>query len=177
MPPKPDNTSMASNTPRRSHQSPHSWHIHRNLCLIHIHLCPFPSAKRKTIHKHLWLHWLKFMTISSAKRKFIYEHLWLHWWSFLTKKKREAQNHLWTFIASLIEIYDHFQREAQIHLWTFMASFMIIFDPKKARSAKHLWLHWWSFLTKKSRITRIHPRYPSEAFRQFMTLHSTYKTK
>ena len=49
-------------------------------------------------------------------------------------------------MASLIEIYDHFQREAQIHLWTFMASFMIIFDPKKAQSAKHLWLiddHFW----------------------------------
>ena len=54
-----------------------------------------------------------------------------------------------TFIeiyGSFIYIYDHFQREAQIHLWTFMASFMIIFDPKKARSAKHLWLiddHFW----------------------------------
>ena len=54
-----------------------------------------------------------------------------------------------TFIeiyVSFIYIYAHFQREAQIHLWTFMASFMIIFDPKKARSAKHLWLiddHFW----------------------------------
>ena len=134
MPPKPDNTSTASNTPRRSHQSPHSWHIHRNLCLIHIHLCPFPSAKRKTIHKHLWLHWLKFMTISSAKRKtiyehlllhwlkfmtissakrkFIYEHLWLHLWLFLTPKKREAQN-----------IYD---------------SLMIIFDKKSHESPESI---------------------------------------
>ena len=75
-------------------------------------------------------------------------------------------------MSSLIEIYDHSQREAQNHLWPFMASLMIIFDPKKKviddkknfcviydhsqREAQiyfiydHLWLHWRSFLTKKS---------------------------
>ena len=45
--------------------------------------------------------------------------------------QREAQIHSWTFMSSLIEIYDHSQREAQIHLWSFIASLMIIFDPKK----------------------------------------------
>ena len=61
-------------------------------------------------------------------------------------------------MASLIEIYDHFQREAQIHLWTFMASLMIIFDQKK-REAQNIYDfiddHFWQ---KKSRITRIHPK-------------------
>lgn len=84
----------------------------------------------------------------------------IHSWTFMSSLieiydhfQREAQNHSWTFMASLIEIYDHSQREAQIHLWTFMASLMIIFDQKKREAQKnedHLWLHWWSFLTKKS---------------------------
>ena len=50
-------------------------------------------------------------------------------------------------MSSLIEIYDHFQREAQIHLWTFMASFMIIFAPQKREAQNiydfiddHFWL-------------------------------------
>ena len=34
-------------------------------------------------------------------------------------------------MSSFIIIYDHSQREAQIHLWSFIASLMIIFDPKK----------------------------------------------
>lgn len=38
--------------------------------------------------------------------------------------------------VSFMNIYDHFQREAQNHLWTFMASLMIIYDQKKARSVK-----------------------------------------
>lgn len=57
-------------------------------------------------------------------------------------------------MSSFIIIYDHSQREAQIHLWTFIASLMIIFDQKSAKRKTiydHLWLHWWSFLTKKKR--------------------------
>ena len=58
-------------------------------------------------------------------------------------KKREAQNNV-----SLIEIYDHSQREAQIHSWTFLASLMIIFDQKSAKrkNKEHLYLidaHFW----------------------------------
>ena len=85
----------------------------------------------------------------------------IHSWTFMSSLieiydhfQREAQNHSWTFMASLIEIYDHSQREAQIHLWTFIASLMIIFDQKSAKRKtiyEHLWLHWWSFLTKKKR--------------------------
>ena len=85
----------------------------------------------------------------------------IHSWTFMSSLieiydhfQREAQNHSWTFMASLIEIYDHSQREAQIHLWTFIASLMIIFDQKSAKRKTiydHLWLHWWSFLTKKKR--------------------------
>ena len=79
----------------------------------------------------LCLHWLKFMTISQREAQ-------IHLWSFIASLieiydhfQREAQNHSWTFMSSLIEIYDHFQREAQIHLWAFMVSLMIIFDQKK----------------------------------------------
>ena len=67
----------------------------------------------------------------------------IHSWTFMSSLieiydhfQREAQNHSWTFMSSLIEIYDHSQREAQIHLWTFMASLMIIFDQKSAKRKK-----------------------------------------
>ena len=65
--------------------------------------------------------------------------LCLHWLKFMTISQREAQIHSWTFMSSLIEIYDHFQREAQIHLWAFMVSLMIIFDQKKREAQNHLW--------------------------------------
>ena len=102
----------------------------------------------------LCLHWLKFMTISQREAQ-------IHSWTFLASlmiifdhSQREAQNHSRIFMSSLIEIYDHSQREAQIHLWTFMASLIIIYDQKSAKRKTiydHLWLHWWSFLTKKKR--------------------------
>ena len=38
--------------------------------------------------------------------------------------------------VSFMNIYDHSQREAQNHLWTFMASLMIIYDPKKREAQK-----------------------------------------
>ena len=50
----------------------------------------------------------------------------------MTKRKIHVMN----IFVSFMNIYDHSQREAQNHLWTFMASLMIIYDPKKARSAK-----------------------------------------
>ena len=50
---------------------------------------------------------------------------------------------------SLIEIYDHFQREAQIHLWTFMASLMIIFDQKN-RKAQNIYGSLMIIFDKKS---------------------------
>ena len=51
--------------------------------------------------------------------------------------------------VSFMNIYDHSQREAQNHLWTFMASLMIIYDQKK-REAQKTEDHLWSFLTPKS---------------------------
>ena len=86
MPPKPDNTSMASNTPRRSHQSPHSWHIHRNLCLIHIHLCPFPARSANS-----------FMNIYG----FIYDYFW---------PQKSAKRK--TFMTSLMIIFDKKSHES-----------------------------------------------------------------
>lgn len=38
--------------------------------------------------------------------------------------------------VSFMNIYDHSQREAQNHLWTFMASLMIIYDQKSAKRKK-----------------------------------------
>ena len=55
--------------------------------------------------------------------------------------------------VSFMNIYDHSQREAQNHLWTFMASLMIIYDQKK-REAQKTEDQLWSFLTKKPRSAK-----------------------
>ena len=144
MPPKLNNTSMASNTPRRSHPSPHSWHIHGILYLIDGHFWLKSSLYYllHNIQQHVILNTYYLILNFMSSLIEIYDHF-----------QREAQNHLWTFIASLIEIYDHFQREAQIHLWTFMASLMIIFDQKKreAQNRRTFIFHWYHFrLIEKS---------------------------
>ena len=38
--------------------------------------------------------------------------------------------------VSFMNIYDHSKREAQNHLWTFMVSLMIIYDQKKSAKRK-----------------------------------------
>ena len=51
----------------------------------------------------------------------------------MTKRKIHVMN---SFV-SFMNIHDHSQREAQNHLWTFMASLMIIYDPKKREAQKN----------------------------------------
>ena len=94
--------------------------------------------------------------------------------SFMTKN---IDGLFMAIYISLIDIYDHSQREAQFHSWTFLASLMIIFDQKKREAQKtknifgfiddHFWpkkreaqkqrtfmFHSLSFLTKKTYLCR-----------------------
>ena len=118
--------------------------VNSGFYLIHKHLWPFPARSAKP-----------FMNIYG----FIDDHFW-------PPKARSAKTK--NIYASFMNIYDHSQREAQNHLWTFMASLMIIYDQKKSAKRKKpktiydlFWpknreaqkrrifmLHWWSFLTK-----------------------------
>ena len=82
---------------------------------------------------------LRFSCASQTPKGVFYgnskKNLWefmAHWWTFMTKRKIHVMN----IFVSFMNIYDYSQREAQNHLWTFMASLMIIYDQKKARSAK-----------------------------------------
>ena len=108
MPPKPDNTSMASNTPRRFHQSPHSWHIHGILYLIDGHFWLKSSLYYllHNIQQHVILNTYYLILNFMSSLIEIYDHF-----------QREAQIHLWTFMASFMIIFDPKKAQSAKHLW------------------------------------------------------------
>ena len=145
MPPKPDNTSMASNTPRRSHQSPHSLHIHGILYLI---------------DGHFWLKSSLYYLLHN-----IQQHVILNTYYLILIFYCFFDWNLWPFPArianSFMNIYDFIddhswpkksakRKTIYEHLWLHWLKFMTISSAKRKFIYEHLWLHWWSFLTKKS---------------------------
>ena len=140
MPPKPDNTSMASNTPRRSHQSPHSWHIHGILYLI---------------DGHFWLKSSLYYLLHNIQQHVILNtyYLILNFYGFIDWN-------LWPFPARSAKPFMNIYCFFDWNLWPFPArsanSFMNIYGfiddhfwPQKSAKRKTFMAHWWSFLTKK----------------------------